>query len=825
MDFKKITYAMGLAGLLCSAGAMASSPLSFSKSEVGGQPKVMQMPGLDNAKLRQREEINRAMNPRDYVLQFAEPLKVSLSPDKWQKVQVINEGKASEMSVWRMQITSAGALSLNFGFTQFEMPEGGSLHIYTPDRSQRIRAFTAADNDAHGQLWTPMLAGDSAIIEVNVPAHKEKQLKLELTSVNHGYLGANVKDIFDTLSGACNVDVVCPAGDDWRDQIRSAAAISLGGSRFCSGGALNNTANDGRAFFLTAYHCGVNAGNAASLVTYWNFENSYCRDPGSSDSGGQGDGTLDQFNTGSIFRAGYSPSDMTLVELDDPFDPAHNVFLAGWNANDETSTSAVAIHHPNVDEKRISFENEATTITSYGGNSSPGDSTHIRVIDWDLGTTEGGSSGSHLFDQNKRVIGQLHGGGAACGNDLSDWYGRIYTSWDGGGTASTRLSTWLDAAGTGEMAIDGMNATDPGDNQLPVVNANGPYLAFVDTAVNFSSAGTEDPDGTVVSLEWDFGDGSDVSSEANPSHVYTAKGNYEVSLKATDDDDASRTVFTQANVFDPTQDELMNGVAKTGLSGETGEETYFYMQVPSGATNLQFVTQGDNGDADLYVSQGQLPTTSSFDCRSWSGSSNETCSFPTPEAGTWYAMVRAYSGYSDLSLTGSYEGGQTNEPPVAGFDASFSGALGSFTSTSTDSDGSITDWSWDFGDGNTGSGEMTSHTYAASGSYRVTLTVTDDGGAQDSDSQTFDVTVPDANIDLEIGKVLKSRRGSVRVSLSWEGSTGDYTVSRDGEDVGTTGRTRYTDRFRVSGSDPVTVTYKVCGADGGCSAEVPVVIE
>lgn len=825
MDFKKITYGLGLAGLLCSAGAMASSPLSFSQAAADGQPQMMQMPGLDNAKLRQREEVNRAMNPRNYVLQFAEPLSVSVSPDKWQKVRVMDEGKTSEMSVWRMQIVSAGALSLNFGFGQFQMPEGGSLHIYTPDRSKRIRAFTAADNDAHGELWTPMLAGDTAIIEVNVPAHKEKQLKLELTSVNHGYLGASVKDIYDTLSGSCNVDVVCSAGDEWRDQIRSAAAISLGGSRFCSGGAINNTADDGRGFFLTAYHCGINAGNAASLVTYWNFENSYCRDPGSSDSGGPGDGPLDQFNTGSIFRAGYAPSDMTLVELDDPFDPSHNVYLAGWNANDETSTSAVAIHHPNVDEKRISFEDEATTVTSYLGEAIPGDGTHIRVIDWDLGTTEGGSSGSHLFDQNKRVIGQLHGGYAACGNDSSDWYGRIYTSWEGGGTASTRLSTWLDAAGTGEMAIDGMNATDPGDNLLPVVNANGPYLGFVDTPVNFSSAGSEDPDGSIVGFEWNFGDGSNVSTEANPSHVYTERGSFEVSLKATDDEDASRTVYTQAAIFDQSQDELQNGVARTGIAAATGEAVYFYMEVPAGATNLEFITQGDNGDADLYVSRGTIPTTSSYDCRSWSSSSNETCSFDTPEAGTWFVMVNAYAGYSDLSLTGSFEGGQTNEPPMASFDASFNGAQGNFSSTSSDPDGSITDWSWDFGDGNMGSGEMVSHTYTASGNYTVTLTVTDDAGAQDSDSQSFEVTLPDANIDLEVTRVLKSRRGSVRVSLSWEGSSGDYTVSRDGEEVATTSRTRHNDRFRVSGNDPVTVIYKVCGADGGCSAELPVTIE
>ena len=63
-------------------------------------------------------------------------------------------------------------------------------------------------------------------------------------------------------SGSCNVDVVCPAGDAHRPQIRSVAAISTGGSLFCSGSLVNNTGNDRKMFFLTAAHCGITASNA-----------------------------------------------------------------------------------------------------------------------------------------------------------------------------------------------------------------------------------------------------------------------------------------------------------------------------------------------------------------------------------------------------------------------------------------------------------------------------------------------------------------------------------------------------------------------------------
>jgi lysyl endopeptidase len=185
------------------------------------------------------------------------------------------------------------------------------------------------------------------------------------------------------------------------------------------------------------------------LVVFWNYENSTCRTPGSGASGGAGDGSLTQFNTGSFFRADFATSDMTLMELDDPINPAYDVYYAGWDRSGVDATSAVAIHHPNTDEKRISFENDPTSVTTYLQNPVPGDASHIRITQWDLGTTEPGSSGSPLFDQNHRIIGQLHGGFASCSSLTSDWYGRFFMSWTGGGTNATRLSNWLDPIASG----------------------------------------------------------------------------------------------------------------------------------------------------------------------------------------------------------------------------------------------------------------------------------------------------------------------------------------------------------------------------------------
>jgi len=86
-----------------------------------------------------------------------------------------------------------------------------------------------------------------------------------------------------------------------------------------------------------------------------------------------------------------------------------------------------------------------------------------------------------------------------------------------------------------------------------------------------------------------------------------------------------------------------------------------------------------------------------------------------------------------------------NSPPKASFSYGCTGLGCGFTDTSTD-DGTIQSWSWDFGDGNTSTAQNPSHSYAAGGSYTVSLTVTDDGGATGSASQVVTVVDPNANV-------------------------------------------------------------------------------
>jgi hypothetical protein len=116
----------------------------------------------------------------------------------------------------------------------------------------------------------------------------------------------------------------------------------------------------------------------------------------------------------------------------------------------------------------------------------------------------------------------------------------------------------------------------------------------------------------------------------------------------------------------PSDNELQNGVPVTGLSGSMGDKMHFYMNVPSGASNLVFEMSGGSGDADLYVNFGSQPTTSDYDCRPYTTGNDETCTFGSPEVGTYYVMLRAYDDYSGVTLVGSYDVDITPMPTETG---------------------------------------------------------------------------------------------------------------------------------------------------------------
>ncbi|PAJ73430.1 peptidase S8 [Pseudoalteromonas sp. NBT06-2] len=132
-------------------------------------------------------------------------------------------------------------------------------------------------------------------------------------------------------------------------------------------------------------------------------------------------------------------------------------------------------------------------------------------------------------------------------------------------------------------------------------------------------------------------------------------------------DAAAAVAAAGAGTTPPTGDNvLIDGEAKTGLSGAQISEIFYTIEVPSGATNITFAMSGGSGDADLYVRAGAKPTSSTYDCRPYEGGNVETCSIDNPTAGTYHVMLKGYSAYSGVSLKADITGGSTGGSPQAG---------------------------------------------------------------------------------------------------------------------------------------------------------------
>ena len=456
--------AVGLfvAVMSCVAAVVQAGPVSsespslrykLSRDQVGVPLRV---PPLDAAKVVAAEADSGKGRPLRYAISHAvaaDPLAgaKSVATGHWQDV-------GDGMKLWRLRIEAPGALSIDVAFKPLRLPEAAALY-FTDASGRFVRGpYTRADVAANGEFWTPFVPGDVAFVEVLLPAKSVKQLRLELFNVNQAFRDIVTGQSPFQKSGSCNVDVVCPQGDAHRPQIRAVARYSVGGG-LCTGQLINNTANDGKRLFITANHCIDSQADANSVVAYWNYESPTCRTVGSGSNGTpisvSGNAVVQP--GGALLRANHAASDTALIELNTSIPAAVTPFWDGWDRSEGAQPSAAVVHHPQGDEKRISFENNALSLSDAAVPGVPG-SRHWRIADWDVGTTEPGSSGSGLLSAQKRVIGVLSGGAAACGNNSEDYFGRLGVAWEGGGSASTRVRDWLDPLNLAAFTLDGRAA-------------------------------------------------------------------------------------------------------------------------------------------------------------------------------------------------------------------------------------------------------------------------------------------------------------------------------------------------------------------------------
>jgi len=285
----------------------------------------------------------------------------------------------------------------------------------------------------------------------------------------------------------------------------------------------------------------------------------------------------------------------------------------------------------------------------------------------------------------------------------------------------------------------------------------------------------------------------------------------DLGYNTTDVDNA----FIAVDVFGtPPPTQLNNNDSDVISSLSAGSWKNYYITIPSGASNFTVTTSGSNGDADLYVRAGAAPNTSTYDCRSWTSTSNETCTNASPAAGDHYIGVYAYSSFTNLTVSVSYTGGGGNVAPTASFGSSTSNLTASFTDSSTDSDGTITGWAWTFGDGGTSSAQNPSHTYGSAGTYSVTLTVTDNGGLTDSATQNVTVTAPPGNINPVAA--FSSSTSGLTASFTDASTDSDGTVTGWAwtfGDGGTSGSQNPSNTYSANGT--YTVTLTVTDNDGG----------
>jgi hypothetical protein len=378
-------------------------------------------------------------------LRYAVARAVQITPATYGNWEQLPTGK-----LWRLQFLSSGATDLNFGFTRFHLPDGATLHIISETNSYFQGPYTSADNQSSEQLWTPVVPGEAAVIELFVPNGAEEPL-LELTQVSTGY-----RDLFQQSKGTntkaetCEIDVVCPVAAPWTNEIRSVGRISIAGIGFCSGTLIMDAPGDFRAFFLTANHCEITPGNAASVVVYWNFQSPSCGQHGLG-------GSLAQNQSGATFRAAKTDVDFCLIELNQLPPSSYNVYYAGWDRSGTPASGCVGIHHPNADGKCISFSsNPLISVTSCIGSGGSG--THWQVT-WTSGVTEPGSSGSGIWTTNTHLLlGTLSGGGSDCSSPFSpDCYGKFSVGWGSGASKVSRLRDWLDPQNIGATTKAGSN--------------------------------------------------------------------------------------------------------------------------------------------------------------------------------------------------------------------------------------------------------------------------------------------------------------------------------------------------------------------------------
>lgn len=351
--------------------------------------------------------------------------------------------------VCRFTIQSDSAVMLAVQFDQFTLPWGGRLFLYDHARTTFLGGFTQANQQADGRFATAFLPGDAVTLEYQEPPGAPPAT-IRISHITHAWRsifppGAQAsRDYYPGYpSSPCHNNVACPVAADWQDQSRAVLWFMTPEGYTCNGTLLNNTAQDGTPYVLIANHCYVPS--ESQWVFYFNYQSPTCI----------GDtGQTMQTLTGSVRRSILYHGDFCLMELFDTPPPAYKAYYAGWDRSGNTPLSGAAILNPLSDVKKISFYNVPAQSATLDEEQIPCWENY-----WFNGILEAGASGAPFFDENKRVVGHMVGGGMTCATATTDpvFAAKFSYNWNGGTNAGSRLRDWLDPSNT-TMALDGFDS-------------------------------------------------------------------------------------------------------------------------------------------------------------------------------------------------------------------------------------------------------------------------------------------------------------------------------------------------------------------------------
>lgn len=472
---KSALFTIGLLMLAFSSHAQISrggKPFSFSYPLADNLDAARQvMPLIDVAALQSRA---RQVFEKGEMLPAGQIFPVSLSPENSGVWTVL----PNKDRVWRLPVHVPDAPATSLYYNNFYIPEGAVLYVYNAEKTQLIGSFGAHNNNESKLFATEIIYTSDCIIEYYEPANVKQKGTFTITGIANVYNAPeppayiklqNPKCCGFGTSGACNVNVNCPEGAAWTNQRDAVARILIknGASQgYCSGALINNVAQDCKNYFLTANHCGaaVTAADKNQWVFYFNYQSAGCTNGASEPGSNTMTGCTMRSSASNGANSDVFGSDFLLVEFNAAIPAAYNVYYAGFDASGTGSNSGVGIHHPAGDIKKISAYSAALTSRRYYAQLP--DNSHWQA-NWvatatNYGITEGGSSGSPLFNAAGRIVGKLSGGPSSCGavaTDKNDYYGKVSYDWiTNGASASQQLKPWLDPANSGTTSVAGRAA-------------------------------------------------------------------------------------------------------------------------------------------------------------------------------------------------------------------------------------------------------------------------------------------------------------------------------------------------------------------------------